>query len=344
VKIGLRPTVWLTPGQNPFAIQIDLSIEAERLGFDGIFFGDRMLASVGHGGVAVYESTHTDLLVTLTAVASRTSRVNVGSLVLVAPFRHPVPLAKSIASLDLLSNGRVIFPLGAGWNQAEFAALGLERREAAARLCESIELMRELWTGNTVSYSGKYYQADNIRLEPRPVQAGGPPIWLGSFLPARQEEEGFLESPRWRRSFQRVGQFADGWVPLLYSQFVKRSVSPRVLAAAWGQIQTDAVAAGRTDAVTFAFSHWFYVIENADDEQAARQDLAKFFVGTFDDARETYLIGTAEEIVAKIAHLTSEIVSPEWVIFSMLGPHRRQLDLLHSKVLPLLAATPLGSR
>jgi hypothetical protein len=95
--------------------------------------------------------------------------------------------------------------------------------------------------------------------------------------------------------------------------------------------------------VKFAFSHWFYVLENTEDEERARKDLSKFFVGTFEDARETYLIGTPEEIVTKMAHLTSEIEEPEWVIFSMLGPHRRQLHLLHDEVLPLLYSTGLGS-
>jgi len=137
--VGLRPAVWLAPGDDPFAAQLQLTQEAERRGFDGVFFGDRMLASVGEGDRAIYSATHTDLMVTLTAMAARTERVRLGSLVMVLPFRHPVPLAKATASLDLLSHGRLILGAGLGWNAAEFAALGLSREQRAGRTEETMD-------------------------------------------------------------------------------------------------------------------------------------------------------------------------------------------------------------
>src|SRR5271170_503452 len=92
-RIGLRSAVWLKSGLDAFGVVLDLAEEAERRGFDAIFFGDRMLAEVGDGGQGVYNSTHTEIFTTLSAIAARTSRVLLGSLILVVPFRHPVPLA-----------------------------------------------------------------------------------------------------------------------------------------------------------------------------------------------------------------------------------------------------------
>jgi probable F420-dependent oxidoreductase len=333
-RVGLRPAVWLAPGDDPFRTQLDLTLQAEERGFDGVFFGDRMLASVGHGDRNIYSSTHTDLMTTLTAMAARTERVHLGSLVMVLPFRHPVPLAKATASLDLLSHGRLIFGVGSGWNADEFAALGLSRSERAGRMEETIEIVRQLWTGQPITYHGRYFTLDNVAIEPVPPRIG-PPIWLGSFLPARTAVGEI--SKDFDRVLARVGREADGWVPVVYSQFVKRSVSPAVLEQAWRRVQEHASVAGRAGAPDLVFSHWFYVIDGPDDERAARTALASFFNGSFEQARDTYLIGSPDAIVAKVASLTGDLADEiAWYIFSTIRADQRQLDLLCEKVLPLL--------
>src|SRR3984957_10006426 len=217
--LGLRPAVWLAPGDDPFAAQLRLTREAEQRGFDGVFFGDRMLASVGEGDRTIYSATHTDLMVTLTAMAVRTERVRLGSLVMVLPFRHPVPLAKSTASLDLLSHGRLILGAGLGWNTAEFAALGLSPEQRAGRTEETIDLLRRLWTGERVTFHGRYFDITDVAIAPTP-RPPGPPLWLGSLPPPPPAPDQI--PAKLDRVLARIGRTADGWVPVVYSQLVKR--------------------------------------------------------------------------------------------------------------------------
>jgi probable F420-dependent oxidoreductase len=333
-RVGLRPAVWLAPGEDPFQAQLGLTREAERRGFDGVFFGDRLLASVAEGDRAIYSATHTDLMVTLTAMAAQTQRVALGSLVMVLPFRHPVPLAKAAASLDLLSHGRLILGAGSGWNAAEFAALDVPRGERAGRMEETVELLRRLWTGERVTFRGRYFTLEDVAIAPTPPSPG-PPIWLGSFLPARSELDTL--PARLDRVVARVGRLADGWVPVVYSQLTKRSVSPQVLGRVWERVKEHASAAGRPRGVELAFSHWFYVIDNAADQEAARAALAAFFNGTFEQARETYLVGAPEEIADKVRRILRDVRDDvSWMIFSTIHADTRQLDLLCDKVLPLL--------
>lgn len=333
-SVGLRPAVWLVPDDDPFSTQLGLTVEAEDRGFDGVFFGDRMLRSVVEGERPVYSSTHTDLLVTLSAMAARTERVRLGSLVMVLPFRHPVPLAKSTASLDLLSRGRLILGVGSGWNAAEFAALGLARNQRAGRTEETIELLRRLWTGQPVTYRGTHFALDGVAIGPVP-QPPGPPIWLGSFLPARARLEEV--SPDLDRVLHRIGRLADAWVPVVYSQLAKRTVTPQVLGRAWRRVKEHAAAAGRDGQVDLCFSHWFHVIDSDGDAEAARETLSGFFNGTWEEARQTYLIGSPTEIADKIRGTLGEVGEDvSWMIFSTIRADRRQLDLLCERVLPLL--------
>lgn len=336
-KLGLRSAVWLKSGQDSFSVVLDLARRAEQAGFDGIFFGDRMLAEVGEGGRGVYNSTHTEIFTTLAAIAASTERIKIGSLVLVVPFRHPVPLAKTIASLDQLSRGRLLLGVGTGWNPAEFAVMGVDKKESAAILEEDVEILKRLWTGKPVHFDGRFQRLDGIAVEPRPYTEDGPPIWLGSFSPLQESIWQGRFTPATDRALARVGRMADTWIPLLYSTRFARSIDPAVLAESFAKITDAAAAAGRSpQSVSFAFSHWYYVVETAKDAADAERDLAAFFPGDLAAARETYLIGTAEEIAAKIRYLCSQINVPEWMVFTQLGNNPRQLELLTGKVFPLL--------
>jgi alkanesulfonate monooxygenase SsuD/methylene tetrahydromethanopterin reductase-like flavin-dependent oxidoreductase (luciferase family) len=98
--------------------------------------------------------------------------------------RHPALLAKSLATLDVLSGGRVVFGAGSGWHKIEFSSLGIpfEAREPrAAKMFEAIQVMQALWTGQPVDHHGEHYQLEGALVAPPPVQPGGPPIWFGGF-------------------------------------------------------------------------------------------------------------------------------------------------------------------
>jgi alkanesulfonate monooxygenase SsuD/methylene tetrahydromethanopterin reductase-like flavin-dependent oxidoreductase (luciferase family) len=197
--------------------------------------------------------------------------------------------------------------------------------------------MKRLWTGEPVDFEGRFHSLRGIAVEPRPHRPGGPPIWLGSFSPLQTHIWQGTITPSADRALARIGRMADTWVPLLYSTRFRRSIDPGVLAEAWRRIRASAEREGRgADAVTFAFSHWYYVLQNDEDERDARRDLGFFFPGTFEEARETYLIGTPDEIVAKIRHVASEMETPDWYVFTQLGNNARQLELLHAEVLPRL--------
>jgi alkanesulfonate monooxygenase SsuD/methylene tetrahydromethanopterin reductase-like flavin-dependent oxidoreductase (luciferase family) len=336
-KIGFRPAVWATAERNPFETELELTALGESLGLDAIFFGDRMLSSVEADGKSVYRSSHTEVIVTLSAMAARSQSIHISPLVLVAPFRNPVQLAKVIASLDLLSQGRLLLPLGAGWNRQEFQTLGIAKSEAAGRLEESIEIMRRLWTGESVDYDGRYFSLEAVAISPLPHRPGGPPIWLGSFGPMSEDiwnSQAFTKGTE--RSLGRVGRLANVWVPMLYDAAHRTRIKPKILNAAWEKVQSESTAAGREGAVSFAFSHWFHCIETPNDEEDLKRGLSAFFSGTLADAKETYLIGSADEILERVNYLLGTSMVPSWFIFTMLSSSRRQLEILANVIAPRL--------
>ncbi len=335
-RIGFRPFPWLPIGKDPLDVHIEMAVEAEKLGFDGVFTVDRMLATVGIGTGMVYLSTAPEVFVTLSALAAKTSRIHVAPLVMVVPFRNPVQLAKMTASLDLLSKGRLILPVGQGWNETEFSVLGLNQKQAASRMEETIDILRLLWKGEPCSHQGKHFQFENIAVEPLPFRPGGPPIWLGSGLVDPPQSNSPAVQARLERVLDRVGRMADAWAPLLYSIPKRQRIDPGVLKSAWDRVQQAAAGAGRPNAVQFAFSHWYYIVETPRDEEAARRGVGCFFPGTWEEARNTYLIGTPTEIRDRIRSMTQQIDRVSWYIFTALGPDMEQARRLRSDVIPLL--------
>lgn len=148
---------------------------AEEAGADDIWVSDHLILPVG--STRPPASFH-DPLTVLTWAAAATRRVGLGTSVLVAPYRHPVALAKSLASLDALSGGRVIAGLASGWMEGEFAALGVPFHERGSRTDEAVAVCRALWSGET-SVRTRRVRVDGMRLLPAPARAGGPPIWIG---------------------------------------------------------------------------------------------------------------------------------------------------------------------
>ena len=158
------------------------AVRAEQLGYDSVFVSDHVVvpnAYVDRFGAGIY-----DPLITLSVLAGATSRVLLGTTVLIVPYRNPVLTAKMIASLDALSGGRVVLGIGAGWVPEESAALGVPFAERGAMTDEYLAAMRELWTSSAPSFSGKYTQFSEIHCEPKPTQKPHPPIWVGGHSPA----------------------------------------------------------------------------------------------------------------------------------------------------------------
>ncbi len=170
---------------------------AEALGYDSVWVSDHVV--VPHANVANFGTTIFDPLITLGVVAGATSRVRLGTTVLIVPYRQAVVTAKMVASLDALSGGRVILGVGAGWVAAESAMLGVPFAERGPMTDEYLRAMRELWTSPSPSFAGKYVRFDDLHFEPKPVQKPHPPIWVGG---------------HGRASLRRAAEFGAAWHPI----------------------------------------------------------------------------------------------------------------------------------
>jgi probable F420-dependent oxidoreductase len=179
---------------------------AEAAGFESLFFPDHSHIPAGRqtpfpgGGELGREYSHTlDLFVALTAAATATTELQVGSGVCLLTQRDPITCAKQTASIDHLSNGRLIFGVGAGWNAEEMANHGTDPRTRFALLQERVEAVRAIWSHDEACYHGRFVDFDAIWSWPKPVQKPHPPILLAGNGP---------------RALDRVLAYADGWAPL----------------------------------------------------------------------------------------------------------------------------------
>lgn len=147
--------------------------QAEELGFDSAWTGEQVLGT----------QPLLSPLETLAYAAARTRRIRLGCAMLVSPLHNPVHLAKTIASVDQLSRGRVEIGLVTGGPARMFSAFGVDPASYVARFGEGLRLMRQLWTQSRVDFDGRFWQLRNAAMEPKPVQQPHPPIWLGGSHP-----------------------------------------------------------------------------------------------------------------------------------------------------------------
>jgi F420-dependent oxidoreductase-like protein len=173
--------VFVEPQQGAsYSQQLAVAQTAEALGFSAFFRSDHYVAMAGDGLPGP-----TDSWVTLGGIARETSTIRLGTLVTSATFRHPGPLAVSVAQVDEMSNGRVEFGIGTGWFEREHVAYAIPfppLRERFARLTEQLELITGLWTapvGETFDYAGAHYAVNDSPALPKPVQRPHPPIIIG---------------------------------------------------------------------------------------------------------------------------------------------------------------------
>jgi len=154
-----------------------VAIQAEELGLDDVWVSEHII--VPKDAAYPPSANFWDPVLTLTWAAAATQRVRLGTSVLVLPMRHPLPLAKELATLQNLSEGRLILGAGVGWLEAEFDALGVPFKERGRRMDEGIAIMRAVWGQDPVSFEAKWIAAkiDNMRSQPQPIAAI--PIWIG---------------------------------------------------------------------------------------------------------------------------------------------------------------------
>ena len=169
---------------NDFELVKNAILEADKLGYDGALMPDHyMWGQMGHGPMSRPDADVTmETWITLAYLAGKTEQIHLGTMVTPIPFRPPGLLAKMISTLDVLSNGRVIAGIGAGWSQVEFEGYSEwnKSKRRVDKTYEGLKLMLELWTKDKVDFDGTFYKAKGAVLEPKPVQKPYPKLLFGS--------------------------------------------------------------------------------------------------------------------------------------------------------------------
>ncbi len=205
-EAGARFGVSMFP--TDYAIQpADLAMAAEERGFDSLFFPEhthipvsRLTPFPGGGDLPrQYWRSH-DPFVALAVCAAVTKRIRLGTGICLLIERDPITTAKEAASLDMLSGGRLILGIGAGWNREEMENHGANYKNRWAIVREKVLAMKSIWNADEAEFHGEFVDFDPIWSWPKPTQPGGPPIWIGA-------------NSKW--VFDRIADYADGWMPIM---------------------------------------------------------------------------------------------------------------------------------
>jgi probable F420-dependent oxidoreductase len=249
----------------------DVVRRADAEGWDAIWLSDHV----------EFTEPMLDPLVQLAHLGACSERLRFGTAVYLLPLRHPVHVAKQVATLDRLLAGRFDFGVGVGGEFAgEFEACGVPVTERGARMDEALPLLRQLWSGEPVRHAGRFYPQRETRLQPLPRQTGGPPIFTGG---------------RSEAALRRAGRLADGWISYV--------VTPAQYRDALAKIAAEAERAQR-EIARFETGHLIFLALGASREQALDQAAATLscrYAMDFRRAAERYAaLGTPADVAAQI--------------------------------------------
>lgn len=204
----------------------DLAAEAEAEGYGSVWVSEHLFHA-SYVDKRLGNRPYHEALTVLTACAMRTERALLGTSVLVLPWHHPARLAKTLATIDDLSAGRVVLGIGVATTEDEFQALGVPFRQRGRIANEMLDAMKTLWRDEYPEHHGRYHDFQGLRFSPKPVQKPGIPIWVGGNSDA---------------AIERIVRHGDGWHPLRQS--------PEEVAQKRALILQRARAAGRSDLET----------------------------------------------------------------------------------------------
>jgi len=216
--IGYRDDVDLHARSVEFSEMQPLRVArlAEAQGFHSMWFPDHVCMPIASdsahtanaSGTRAYSASHNmlDAQITMASVAAVTTTLRLGTTCLIAPYRHPLSDARQLSSIDVLSGGRLMVGVAAGWMAEEYTALGLDIAERNSRLEECIEIYKRSWLDPVVSFSGEHYSFAEVSMDPKPLQNPRPPIMMGATTPA---------------GARRAARVADGLYPLFLDPSAK---------------------------------------------------------------------------------------------------------------------------
>jgi probable F420-dependent oxidoreductase len=315
LRIGIQTIHRRTePATAEWLPKIDELVETvelvDRGGYDSLWVGDHISFAV----------PILDPLLQLAQAAVVSRRLTLGTSVYLLPLRHPAPVAKQVATLDHLTEGRLIFGVGVGGEfPKEYEVCGVPRNERGARLTEGIGLLRRFWSGEKVSHDGRFYgNFTDVPMRPPARQSGGPPIWCAG------RSEGAL---------RRTGRLADGWLSYV--------VTPEMYRAALEKIDAAAREVGR-NVPRFGTGHLLFTrIDDSYEKalDAATETLSVRYAMDFRKAAQRYCaLGRPDQVVERIREFHAAGV--RHVILDLLGPYeqrKNQIEMFAAEAMPLLS-------
>lgn len=298
---------------------------AERWGYHSLWFSDHVTVSIGPtAGHVANPETKTrayppqpnmlDGAVVMGAVAANTSRIRMAPSVLIAPYRGPLNDARQFATVDVLSNGRLILGVGAGWMKEEFDALGLPFEHRGEMTEECIEIYKRAWKDDAVSFHGKFYNFDNLSMDPKPVQRPRPPIVFGSVVAA---------------GARRAARLTDGFFPI----FVDTYPSPARFRSLQDLIRRE-LEALKKDPGEFAMLGPVSALVTSADDPLTRAQPRPICTGTPDQILEDLGRFAAEGYSLMILH----IIAPGAKTDALL----EQIEWFGREVLPAARKIPVA--
>ena len=313
LKVGVQTIHRRTePAVGVWEPRIDQLVEVvelvDRCGYDSLWMGDHVSFPI--------PMMDPLLMIAQAAVVSR--RLTFGTGVYLLPLRHPAPVAKQVSTLDHLTEGRFIFGVGVGGEfPKEYELCGVPINERGARLSEGMKVLRKLWSGEPVSHESRFYNFDDIPMQPPGRQPGGPPIWVGGRSDA---------------ALRRAGRLSDGYVSYV--------ITPDMFVSALEKIEVAAQEAERNiDA--FGTGHLLFMRIDDTYEKAldvATETLSVRYAMDFRKAAQRYAaLGTPAQVAEKIREFHAAGV--RHIMLDLLGPYEErsaQIERFAAEALPLL--------
>ena len=291
---------------------VDYGVHVEALGYDSVWVWDHILLGVSPNFPVA------DSLTVLTGIAARTTRIKLGTGVLVLPLRNPVVLAKQLASMDQLSGGRLIMGLAAGWYKREFDAVGVRFDRRGKIMDESLEILNRLWTEEKVDGDYTYHKLSAAVMYPKPVQQPRMPILIGGYV---------------EKVLQRAAVSGDGWLTYFYT--------PEDFTKSWNKIRSFAKDAGKDPDTLLNASQ--LPIRVGASRQAVQDDMMDWlnkewdFPSHSDCKRESAIMGSVDECVAQLReHLA---VGVQKIIFVPYKYQPDQVEIIAREIIPRLRSS-----
>ena len=277
---------------------------AEELGFDSAWAQENMLGS----------SPQLSPLESMSYAAACTEQLRLGCVVFVSTLHSPVHLAKSLASLDQLSRGRIDVGVGTGGKMRPFAAFGVDPDRYAARFTEGVELMKALWTQPRVTFDGEFWQLRDAAMEPRPFQKPHPPLWFGANSPT---------------ALRRAVRLGDG--------FFGAGATPTARFAEQVQLVREALAAAGRAATDFAIAKRVYIAIDEDAGRARRRmndAMENLYGRRVPDIEAAAIAGTPADCVAAVREVAA--AGAELILFTAMFEQAEHAERLAAEIIPQL--------